>query len=400
MGKVVIGRPDLHAVTIIAPNYLSRALVLAETFLEYHAATCTVVIVADTLPDGLPEMPGVRFVVPETIGFTRTSLHRLALQYDVTELCTAIKPRALLSLLAEFDRVVYLDPDMALYGPLSPIEVALDRSPIALTPHYRTPPTTTLRPTEQTVMNAGTFNLGFIAVTREARDFLSWWDKRLMSDCVMSIVESLFVDQRWINLAVGYWDVAICRHPGVNLAYWNLDEAKIIRLETGVTVDDCPLLLFHFSGLPPSGDGRWTTHVKGAQRQPVNDESAETLRGLFDEYHGKLARFAPVAEPAASNAYMFNSTASGRVLRSSERRFARHYMRTRGGVEGAVQLPDPFEDPTYDIWLKRRRLDKVRFDVRTIVGGLHKAFPGIEARLSRAGLAPRIRKTIDRGNSR
>ena len=94
----------------------------------------------------------------------------MALIYDVTELCTALKPWALELLLDRGAAVAtYLDPDIAVYASLAEVEKLSLEHGIVLTPHTVAPmPRDGLTPNEAQIMAAGTYNLGFLAVDQAA----------------------------------------------------------------------------------------------------------------------------------------------------------------------------------------------------------------------------------------
>ena len=375
----------MHACTIAAVNYLAKALVLAESFLEAHPdETCTLLLVADEVPNWVPEVQGLRVLCPSDVGVSQKVLHHQALLYDVTELATALKPSLLLHLLSEHERVVYLDPDMQVLRPLVAIEDAFDRAAIVLTPHFRTPPAQSVvaSPTEYTMLEVGTFNLGFVGVSRDASAFLTWWRDRLATDCVVSAREQLFVDQRWVNLAVGYWDVAVVRDLGVNLAYWNIDEGEFEQSADGLLCGRQPVALFHFSGLPKSGDERWTTHVPDVQKQPSGDVGA--LRSVFARYSDAVERQSAILNLDARTevSYPFARTADGDVLTLEQRRFARAVTKAGAGE----RIPDPFRRSSaedYRRWIRRQHLNRVRTGAKGIAQGVHTSFPGIEPAVAR-----------------
>ena len=124
----------------------------------------------------------------------------MATIYDVLELATAVKPWLLQHLLETDDVACYLDPDIEVFGSLDELERLAARALIVLTPHTTTPmPRDGLIPSELTIRQAGVFNLGFIAVSRDATPFLAWWSERLRRECRIAPDEGLFVDQRWID---------------------------------------------------------------------------------------------------------------------------------------------------------------------------------------------------------
>lgn len=388
----------MHACTIAAVNYLAKTMVLAHSFLDAHPASrCTLLLVADSVPPWIPDTERLDILCPGDIGYAEAELHHQALLYDVTELATALKPALLLHLLRDHDRVVYLDPDMQVLRSLEAVEAAFERAPIVLTPHFRRPPTHAGAgsPTEYTMLEVGTFNLGFVGVSSDAEPFLSWWRDRLAIDCVVSPREQLFVDQRWVNLAVGYWDVSVVRDLGINLAYWNIDEGAFEQRSDGLFCGGRPVALFHFSGLPAPGDRRWTTHVPDSQRQPCGEVGA--VRSLFSSYTRAVAHNATRLDLGRRSeaVYPFSRTATGDQLTSSERRFAR--ATTKAG--GAGQIPDPFRIETAEAfrrWMVRQRMNRIRVGAKGIAQGMHTSFPGIESAAERvlgARLKARLRSS-------
>jgi hypothetical protein len=62
-----------------------------------------------------------------------------------------------------------------------------------------------------------------------------------------------FVDQKWIDLVPAFFDkVCILKHPGCNIAYWNLHERTLSQGKDAILVNNQPLCFFHFSGVKAS----------------------------------------------------------------------------------------------------------------------------------------------------
>src|SRR5262249_25003094 len=109
---------------------------------------------------------------------------------------------------------------------------------ILLTPHLTAPRSEP----ELDILRDGAYNLGFIAVRRDADAFLKWWQARVSEHGRVDRSKGLVVDQRWIDLVPGMFPgVHIVRDPGYTLAYWNLD-----------SWNGGPLYFFHFSGFDPA----------------------------------------------------------------------------------------------------------------------------------------------------
>jgi glycosyltransferase involved in cell wall biosynthesis len=187
-------------------------------------------------------------------------------RYDLLEANTAVKPWLLEWLFRHdsIEKVVYLDPDICVYRPLADAEQLLSEGALmTLTPHLLDTLNDGNRPNDRDILRAGCYNLGFIALARhrELARFLGWWQSKLEFDCRVDLPEGVFVDQKWMDLAPGLFsDVAILRHPGYNVAYWNLSHRPVHFQNDEPRVADHPLVFFHFSGLDPLSPGDLSKH--------------------------------------------------------------------------------------------------------------------------------------------
>src|SRR5208282_3977814 len=91
-----------------------------------------------------------------------------------------------------------------------------------------------------------------VAVTNsdEAHKFLSWWEHRCLTLGYVDRQNGLFVDQKWIDFVPCYFNsVLVLKHPGCNMAYWNLHERTLEKVgETWIVNNSEPLIFYHFSG--------------------------------------------------------------------------------------------------------------------------------------------------------
>jgi glycosyltransferase involved in cell wall biosynthesis/SAM-dependent methyltransferase len=243
----------MHACTIVARNYLPHARVVAHTFLEHNpGGRFTVLLIDDrdraTSSDGPFEILHLDELITDP-----AELHLLAMYYDVMELATAVKPLLLMRLRRRGEPVVvYLDPDIEVYGELVDVAALAEQAPIVLTPHSTVPfPRDGLRPTEAEILASGVYNLGFIGVSAGSDRFLRWWWERLQRDAVVDPTRMLFTDQRWVDFAPSMFDHALLKDPGYNVAYWNVHGRKVTREGDRLLVNGQPLRFFHFSGYSP-----------------------------------------------------------------------------------------------------------------------------------------------------
>ena len=128
--------------------------------------------------------------------------------------------------------VSYFDPDIEIHAPLDDVCELARRHSIVLIPHATIPmPRDEQLPNENTILESGIYNLGFIAVGAAAYDFLDWWSERLARECRVAPSESRFVDQRWVDFAPGLFDHCIVRDPSWNVAWWNLGRRRFEEVE-------------------------------------------------------------------------------------------------------------------------------------------------------------------------
>lgn len=241
----------LNGCTIIAQNYMGFARVLADSFFEHHPDGRFTVLVIDA-DKGVETDGDAPFdvVSPFDIGLDTVAFDRMAMIYDVVELATALKPTFLKYLMGSGEaHAIYFDPDIRIYRQLGELEEWLGEHPIIVTPHSFEPiPRDGREAGEKAILIGGAFNLGFIGVSNAGIDFLEWWAEQLRIDCLNAPEKSLFVDQRWVDLASSYYDVYVIRDKTLNVAYWNLHERDLVSEEDGYSVEGDPLGFFHFSG--------------------------------------------------------------------------------------------------------------------------------------------------------
>lgn len=285
-------RPDRRATgpavcTIIARNYLAQARVLAKTYLQQHPSAPFFLLVVDGLPDGVYAGDGITVVDPTELGLTY--FWEMSFKYDVTELSTAVKPSLLRLLFTKYGQreVMYIDPDIGIMRPMAELMTALQQHDIVLTPHtIRSIPLDGHLPTEQDILMAGAYNLGFIALRgSEAADSLvQWWEERLRDHCRVDPANGLMVDQKWIDLVPSMFPTThILRDPTYNVAYWNLHERVVDTLNDGFTINGRPLTFFHFSGYNPI-----TPDILSKHQTRHRLIAGSPLAKLFDRYRHQV----------------------------------------------------------------------------------------------------------------
>jgi hypothetical protein len=253
----------IHCFTSINFHYLAKARVLAATLKRHHPDWVFHIAISDKVPPGF-EFNLENEPFDKVIWVTDLKIPNLQgwiFKHDVVELCTAVKGPILNKLLDEgAEKVVYLDPDIAVFGDLSPIVEMLDTHDILLTPHQLAPDDArgAIFDNEICSLKHGIFNLGFVAIANrpEGKRFAKWWGDRLTEFCYDDLASGIFVDQKWCDLAPGFFDdLKVIRDPGYNVASWNLSQRTLaFDAQGNALVNGVPLRFYHFTKLGPLGD--------------------------------------------------------------------------------------------------------------------------------------------------
>ncbi|MBP3710261.1 MAG: hypothetical protein J6I73_07670 [Treponema sp.] len=240
--------------TISSHDYLPYALNCIYSVKKYNNSYEYYSLITDDFNESLYEKYSneINFVSLEKIGYSDKEIINLSFKYNILEFNTVVKPAFYLYVLSlGYDAVIYLDSDMDTYNSLSIIDEKLKDNSIIITPHKISPLESTLVSDNNFLCN-GIYNLGFIALRndRKAIDFLNWWKTKLFDYCYIDYKYGYATDQIWVELATTIFDgFYVIKEPGMNVAYWNLDERKLLKQGDTYTVNNFPLYFFHFSRL-------------------------------------------------------------------------------------------------------------------------------------------------------
>jgi hypothetical protein len=279
--------------TIIAKNYVAFARTLAQSFRSFHPEYKVYVLIVDDF-EGYINPADECFEIVKLTDLGIPNLPGFCFKYDVKELCTAAKAHLLDYLIREksVDRLLYLDPDILVTGPLDGIYEKLGTYDIVLTPHLDTDyPDDDLLPDEGHILRAGQFNLGFIGVnsSENAKSFLNWWKPKLYKKCVVDLLNGYFVDQKFIDFVpIFFKNLLVEKDVGYNVAYWNLHGRRISGESGDWKCNDGPLYFFHFSGYTPES-AAISSHVPSSLSR-YRLSNRPDLRKLFAEYKNLLIR--------------------------------------------------------------------------------------------------------------
>jgi hypothetical protein len=245
----------IAALTICSFNYISKALVLIDSYKKFHSDHRFTLVIVDKkrYSDTLKNLD-LDIIWIEDLLFE--NFNDYAFTFDIIEFNTNVKPMAIKHLLNDNNKVIYLDPDIQLFSKIDLILNELENASILITPHSVTPILDGCKPDDSDLLRFGAYNLGFIGVSHsiESFSFLDWWSDRCLKLGFYEPQLGLAVDQKWIDLAPSFYpNLKISHNLGLNVAFWNLHERFLSKVNNQWFVNESiPLIFFHFSSFDPN----------------------------------------------------------------------------------------------------------------------------------------------------
>ena len=278
--------------TLCSNNYLALAKVLVDSFFEHNQIQEYHFIIG--LCDRKSDLINYNFfencTIIEVEDLDIPNFQEMSLKYNIIELNTFIKPYYFKYIFEKVgaDLIYFLDPDIRIYNSFSIIEEEMFEYDILLTPHIQTPiPVDGYFPEEDTFLNYGLYNLGFLALRKSPNTFklLNWLSLKLENKCFNNVSEGYFVDQLPMNFVPIFFDkVVISNNFGLNMAYWNLHERKISIINGKNKINETEnLVFFHFSSFKPEKKDEISHFLT---RFRMTDQPL--LKQLFDSYYERL----------------------------------------------------------------------------------------------------------------
>ncbi|MBI2273897.1 MAG: hypothetical protein HYU70_08885 [Bacteroidetes bacterium] len=241
--------------TVCSANHLAHCKTMVNSFMECNSGYEIVIGLVDKTDDRFSAKEFLPCHLVEIASMGIPDFEELLYRYTVIELNCAMKVFVAEYIFRQYnpDILMYLDSDMWVKNSIGELEAKLAAHPILLTPHFTVPlPDNEARPLERDLLRSGIYNAGFMAFRRceTVTRFLQWWSGHMRGECYYNFAEGMGVDQIWLNLVpLLFEETGIVRHPGANVAYWNLHERSLSVVNDTVMVNGIhPLLFLHISG--------------------------------------------------------------------------------------------------------------------------------------------------------
>lgn len=256
--------------TVATVSYLPQAVTLLDSVKRYHPDFVFFIGLADYIDaESVKDYTLLkRYQVVQLHELNAPEFSFVTQNYTPGQLSNAIKV-----LFAEYffktteaSTIIYCDSDILFFSAL-PLN-KFQEGNIIITPHFTTPPPLDYKIQELEVLNAGLYNGGCVILNRsqQADNFIQWLRDRSVLECVYDQARGIYGEQLWLNFLPLYFEnVHIERHPGCNVAYWNLHERSIsFNGDKFMINDKASLIFFHYSGWDysrPNVISKWGRHT-------------------------------------------------------------------------------------------------------------------------------------------
>jgi putative methyltransferase (TIGR04325 family) len=239
-----------HYCTYFDHRYFSQGMVMIQSLKKYQPeAQVTVLCLSDLCQEWLRNFSeeGIQTMTLEDLQRSWPELvparkSRSLIEFYFT--CTPYLLREVLKKQEPDTIVTYLDADLGFFSSPEPLFTEMSEHAVAIIPHRFTP---------DFLKNEmyGKYNVGWVSFryNQEGEACLNWWAERCLEWCYDRVEPERFADQKYLDqFQEKFTKVQVLRHPGANLAPWNVRSHQLSCKKNQLLVDGQPLIFFHYHG--------------------------------------------------------------------------------------------------------------------------------------------------------
>jgi hypothetical protein len=194
--------------------------------------------------------------------------------------CTPSLPLYILNQNPEVNLITYVDADLYFFSTPEPIFEEFGNSSVLIVGHRFSP---RFLPYEVN----GKFNVEWLTFRRndDGLAVLHWWREKCIEWCFYRLEEDRMGDQKYLDTWPERFNgVHVLQHVGAGVAPWNFSQYRIESRRGAPTIDDVPLIFYHFHGFRCRADG---TYIPVA---PMYLQDAPLPSAIYDAYQAAIAK--------------------------------------------------------------------------------------------------------------
>ncbi len=313
--------------TIVSLNYFAQAKSLLDSINKHNKNIDLYVLIVDKVSEDIKSKLESNCDFPMKVNYIFDlgidNVESMAFKYDLVEFNTALKPYYLEWILDTYNysSITYLDSDILIFNSLDDMYKLLEDYSIIITPHLANGKED--RDTEiskiDDFLQYGVYNLGYISIKNDknGRELISWWREKLFDKCFLSSEDFLAWDQKWMDFAPALFkSVYVLKDPGYNVAFWNIQNRFISKIDDEYYVNDKHKLIFyHFSHYRLSRPDRIAALEQ--EERCIRIDDRPDLKELFQYYYDNVIKME--YEYYSTLSYGFSSFDNGEKIEKAYR---------------------------------------------------------------------------------
>ncbi len=237
--------------TIVTSDFIHYAKALYESLLQFDTEVKLQVLVVDQRTEFTieKELKGLNIHQVDEIGTEHAKKVKRKYYQELRGVYRwAMKSVFTSYLLNNYEKVIFLDPDIHFYQDPAFLFDLLEEHHVLLTPHWRVADARVFKNDMIRMYDHGIHNAGFVAASKEGRPAMDWWAEACLFSCEKDERNGQWDDQTYLSAMHLFFDkVYTLKHMGCNVAHWNFRYNKRVIMNEKVLVGGKdPIVFIHF----------------------------------------------------------------------------------------------------------------------------------------------------------
>ena len=244
--------------TLFDQNYLIKGLAMYQSLAAQSKEMCLYVLCMDEITyDILKKLNLEKAVLIKKIDFEDPELLAVKSKRSVAEYCWTCTPsiiRYVMNKYSEIDYLTYLDADLLFFSDPQPIFDELEQTSVSIIEHRFS------KGFEESIVN-GKYNVQWVGFRRDPDGMktLDWWREKCLEWCFNRSDDGRFGDQKYLdNWTTDFNGVHVIQNIGAGVGPWNFASYQISEKKGRVTINEQPLIFYHYHGYKMIEDGGFT----------------------------------------------------------------------------------------------------------------------------------------------
>lgn len=244
--------------TLFDQNYLIKGLAMYQSLAKHTKDMCLYVLcMDDTTYQILEKLKLEKVVLIKRVDFESPALLAVKSERSVAEYCWTCTPSIISYVMnhyPEINYLTYLDADLLFFSDPQPIFDELGQTSVSIIEHRFS------KGFEEYIVN-GKYNVQWVGFRRDQDGLktLNWWREKCLEWCFNRSDEGRFGDQKYLdNWTIDFNGVHVIQHLGAGVGPWNFASYQINEKDDQVTINEQPLIFYHYHGYKMIEDGGFT----------------------------------------------------------------------------------------------------------------------------------------------